>query len=461
MKKISLVNNFNRGIKVGISLSVASIFIGCTAVTGHKDAMNNFDANLKNNKCEFVEIDNKIEAKDDVILWGIQGGSLARNCLDYTKSNELFDKAEEVYKEEVDKDNIVNNTLESASSVFVNNNINEYEGNTYEKVMVNTYKALNFASLNDKENARIEFNRALDRQRRAKEYFESEIKDKKEANKKERQKNANASEIASNQKTQDAIYSKYSNLLNDFDVYPDFVNPFTTYISGLYFLLSGDNIKAKDLLKESVSMNPKNKQILDDFKMSDKNGLLNKSNNYAWIIFENGQGMAKNEMRIDIPLFILTNKVQYTGIALPKIDERSVSYKYLDVNGEKTSLVCNMDNVIKTEFKKRFPGTVTEAVLNTVIKTFAQQQLNKETGLIGGIAGALYQGLTNKADVRSWTALPKNFQSLRVKIDNKPILIKNDKGELIKSVIIPNGKNAMIYVKSQNIGNDKVHEILF
>ncbi len=62
-----------------------------------------------------------------------------------------------------------------------------------------------------------------------------------------------------------------------------------------------------------------------------------------------------------------------------------------------------MDNVIKTEFKKRFPGIVTESVLNTVVKTIAQQQLNKETGIVGGIAGALYQGLTNKADVRSWT----------------------------------------------------------
>lgn len=461
MKKKLFKDNFKKGMKLGLSISIVSLLTGCAAVSGHKDAMNQFDANLQSNKCEYTEVDKKIKDKDDVILWGIQGGSLARNCLNYNKSNELFDKAEEVYKAEVDKDNIANNALESVSSVLVNNNVNDYEGNTYEKVMVNTYKALNFASLNDKENARIEFNRALDRQRRAKEYFESEIKDKKEANEKEKQKNSDASKIASNQKTQDSIYSKYSSLLNDFDAYPDFVNPFTTYISGVYFLLSGDNIKAKDLLKESVSMNPKNKQILDDFKMSDKNTLSNKSNNYAWIIFENGQGMAKNEIRIDIPLFLLTNKVQYTGIALPKIEERGATYKYLDVNGEKTSLVCNMDNVIKTEFKKRFPGIVTEAVLNTVIKTFAQQQLNDKAGPIAGIAGALFQGLTNKADVRSWTALPKNFQSVRVKIDNKPILIKNDKGQLIKSVIIPNGRNAMIYVKSLNIGNDKVHEILF
>ncbi len=69
--------------------------------------------------------------------------------------------------------------------------------------------------------------------------------------------------------------------------------------------------------------------------MSDENRLANNKENYAWVIFENGQGMAKNEIRIDIPLFLVTNKVQYTGIALPKVDERSSSHNYLDVNGEK------------------------------------------------------------------------------------------------------------------------------
>jgi uncharacterized protein len=459
------LNTYGDYSKYVMSLTLIGLFTGCTAITGHKDSMNQFDNQLKFNKCEFVEIDEKIKKDDDPILWGIQGGSLARNCLNYTKSNELFDKAEDKYKESVDKDNIANNALESTASVLVNNNVNNYEGNTYEKVMLNTYKALNFANLNDHQNARIEFNRALDRQRRAKEFFESEIKNKKEElekkNKEEEKSPINTFEVASNEKTQDAIFSKYSSLLNDFDAYPDFVNPFTTYISGIYFLLNGDNSKSKDLLKESVSMNPKNKQILADFKFSDKNLLKKSKENYAWVIFENGQGMVKDEIRIDIPLFLFTSKVQYTGIALPKIVEKTSAYEYLDVNGQKTEVICNMDNVIKTEFKKKFPGIVTEAVMNTVVKTLAQTELNKKTGIVGGIAGALYQGMTNKADVRSWTALPKNFQSVRVKIDDNPIVIKNNMGNVIKSVMIPKGKNAMIYVKTQNLGNDKVHEILF
>lgn len=449
---------------------------GCAAVTGHGGSMNDFNKELLSNKCEFVKIDEKIEDEDDVILWGIQGGSLARNCNDYKKSIELFDKAEEQYKEGVDKDSVLNNLGESTASVLVNNNVNEYEGNTYEKVMVNTYKALNFASLNDHENARVEFNRALDRQRRAKEFFEKEIEKKQkeleEKNKKEASKDnknnkdkpkVDASKVASNDKTQSVIYKQYDKLLNDFQAYPDFINPFTTYISGVYFLLNNDSRKARDLFKESLRMDPENKQIQEDYALSKKStlGLKNLQQNYAWIIYENGEGMVKDEIRIDIPLFIVTNKVLYTGIALPKIKERSHSYNYLMINDKKTTEVCDMDKVIKTEFKKRFPLIVTESVVSLVFKTIAQHQLKENGGLIGGLIGAAYQGLTNKADVRSWTALPKSFQSTRLTLNGKPIEIKDDKGKIIKSVAIPKGKNALIYVKSQVHGNNKVHEILF
>lgn len=447
--------------KYSLALLIASLLTGCTAVTGHKDSLNKFDAQMQINKCEYKEVDEKIKDDDDTILWGIQGGSLARNCMHYEKSNELFDKAEEKYKEDVDKDGILSNVAEGAKSVFVNNNVNEYEGNTYEKIMVNTYKALNFINMNDHANARIEFNRALDRQRRALDYYEKELEAKKEAKKDDKKANENQ-KIAENQKTQDAINKHFNSLLNDFEAYPDFVNPFTTYISGIYFMLNGDSIKARDLLKESTNMNPKNTQIKEDFDLSNNfNSLKQTGENYAWVIFENGQGMVKDEIRINIPLFLITNKVMYTGIALPKIKERNITHQYLLVNDNKTVEVCNMDNVIKTEFKKKFPAIVTEKIISTVIKTYAQKEIQDRAGLLGGLAAAVYQATTNRADVRSWTSLPKNFQSVRVKVTDKPIEIKNDKGELIKTVIIPQGKNAMIYVKSQFTGNDKVHEILF
>lgn len=462
-----------------IVLSILTIFIlgGCSAVTGHKQAMTDFDNMIVKDKCNYEKIDDKIKLDDDVVLWGEQGGTLARNCFNYKKSIELFDKAEESYKASVDKDSTLKNIVESTASVLVNNNVNDYEGNTYEKVMINTYKALNFSSLNDHANARIEFNRALDRQRRAKEFFKKEIKkreeelkakkeseQKKQIEKEKQAKNKNdesfdLSKAIDNKKTNDTIYKSYDDIFSNFKAYPDFVNPFTTYISGVYFLLNGDAKKGRSLLKESYHMNPKNSQIKSDYLLSKK--YANSKAKYAWIIYENGQGMIKDEINVHVPLFLFTKKVNYTGIALPKIKERSESYTYLTIQDKKTVEICNMDNVIKTEFQKRLPLIVTEAVFNTVIKTWTQYEMQKTGGLVAGLVGTVYQGATNKADVRTWTSLPKTFQSTRVKLTGKPISIKDNNGKLIKSIIIPKNKSAMIYVKSDVQGHDKIHEILF
>ena len=423
---------------------------GCTNIIGPSVS------DIESNSCNYKKIDEKIKDDSDTILWAIKGGSKARDCLNYEKSNEFFDKAETSYKQSVDKDSTVKNMLESSVSILVNNNANEYEGNTYEKVMLNTYKALNFASLNEAQNARVEFNRALDRQRRAKEYFQDEIKEKRE------ELSNKQNHLQKEKDAKDVVYKEYDSLLNDFKAYPDFVNPFVNYISGIYFLLEGDGVKARGLLKESMEMDPSNEQIKSDYELSKKHisSFKKIKENYAWIIYENGEGMIKDEIRISIPLFIFTNNVIYTGMALPKIVERNSSYEYLEVNGKKTVEVCNMDNVIKTEFKKKFPKILSEAIANTISKTVAQKQLNDKSPLAGFLS-FLYQDLTNKADIRSWSALPKNFQSLRVKLDANAIEIKNNQGKIIKEILIPSGKNALIYVKSQGIGKNIVHEILF
>jgi len=437
--------------RVYLLLIISVFFSGCVATTGHGDSLQTFEKVLKNSTCNYAFVQDRIEDKDDVILWASQGGSQARNCFDYNRSNLYFDKAEELYKSDVDLQSNANRVGSSASSILINNNVNDYEGNVYEKVMLNTYKGLNFMALGDFVNARIEFNRALDRQRRAKDYFSSEIK--KAQQKSSRDKNYNK---AQNRHTQKAIYDRYQDIFSEFRAYPDFVNPYTTYLSGLFFFLDGDYKKARDLLKESVSMQPQNEQIRADFELFDS---YKREKNYAWIIYENGQSMAKRETRINIPLFIFTNKVYYAGIALPKLYERAGSYEYIQVGKQKSVVVADMDSVIKAEFEKRFSQIALEATLNLIVKTYTQYELNK-SGSLGGIVGMLYQSLTNRADIRSWTALPKNFQSLRVELNGNPVIIKDSRANVISTFHVEKNINVLIYIKSSSLGDIKVHKII-
>ena len=432
-------------------LIISVFFSGCIAITGHGDSLQTFEKVLKNSTCNYSFVQDRIEAKDDVILWASQGGSQARNCFDYNSSNSYFDKAEELYKSDVDLKSNANRTGSSASSILINNNVNDYEGSVYEKVMLNTYKGLNFMALGDFVNARVEFNRALDRQRRAKDYFSSEIK--KAQQKSSRDKNYNK---AQNRHTQKVIYDRYQDIFSEFRAYSDFVNPYATYLSGLFFFLDGDYKKARDLLRESASMQPQNEQIRADFELFDS---YKREKNYAWIIYENGQSMAKRETRINIPLFIFTNKVYYAGIALPKLYERAGSYEYIQVGKQKSVIVADMDSVIKAEFEKRFPQIALEATLNLIVKTYIQYELNK-SGSLGGVMGMLYQSLINRADIRSWTALPKNFQSLRVELNGNPVIIKDSRENVISTINVKKNANVLIYIKSSSLSDIKVHKII-
>jgi len=129
-------------------------------------------------------------------------------------------------------------------------------------------------------------------------------------------------------------------------------------LAGIFFNLVGDHSKAVDLLKESYGMVGNNPYIAED--LSTTEDILNrkaKLQNTVWVIFENGLGPVKKEFRLDIPLFIATNKVKYVGIALPKLEFRNNAYPYLLVNSNNkeymTLPVADMDRVVQTEFRQR------------------------------------------------------------------------------------------------------------
>ena len=274
--------------------------------------------------------------------------------------------------------------------------------------------------------------------------------------------------LAQNEQTLEVINQAYSYDF-DFKAYPDFVNPFATYMAGLFFFLDKEYAKSADLFKESLLMDPQNMQILSDFELADNaaNQISEKiKKKYAWIIYEDGRSLEKDEIKVDIPLFIFTDRIYYTSIALPKLHERNSSFLSLYINNgaekiARTQEVANMDIVMKTEFQKRFGGIVLESLLSTVSKTIMQKQLIDGAGVVGGIIGALYQVATTKADVRSWRTLPKSYNVSRVEITSKPIKITSPDGLLLFEQTLPKEYNALIYVKSPQIGNEMIQVLIF
>src|SRR5690606_31698624 len=145
--------------------------------------------------------------------------------------------------------------------------------------------------------------------------------------------------------------------------------------------------------------------------------------NKAIILYEDGVGPGLNEFRIDLPLFIVTGKVTYTGMALPQFRLGQPAFGSLKVGSGKTqqetAILTNINELAALEFDAAYKGIVTKAVISTVIKTTAQAVINHQIDqqqpdpLVGALlklgTGVAQYALT-KADVRAWVNLPNTIQ---------------------------------------------------
>lgn len=450
------------------------VFYGCAAVSGHGDAIAKYNQDFISGDCENVSAEylKRVEKKDDIILSANQAASLARKCGDYVKSNELFDTAESGYRYDVDEKGVISKSGSEIGSALVNENVLDYEGFYYERVMTNIYKALNFMSLKDFDSARVELNRALERERLAKEMYEKELE---EASQKLKEGSANGNEdgnanerIEHNEFIKNDLIEQFGSFGDEFKALPDFINPFTSYLAGVFFYLDGDSLKAADIMKEALKMQPENPQILSDFELIDKstklsankladNGDKQNPNNHVWVIYENGKTLSRDEKKLNLPLFVLSTKMPHVGGAITRLGTSAPSYEHLVVNNKQSVPVSELDLVVKSEYKKQFPLSITRMIVRAITKASAQliaTKVGKEAGgnvgaLIGSLTTGIYSMVTNRSDVRYWSSLPMRFEALRLDgVDDSEIEISDPQGIILKKIFIPKNKSGIIYIKS-------------
>lgn len=416
------------------------------------------------------------ESRD--LLWSLQAGTALSASGRFAFSTRVFEHAETLMKQE-DTESLGRKGLEKVTATLINNNLNRYSPTVYDGVMVNTYKALNNIFLRDLQSARIEFNRAADRQRRAEETFKARIAEQKQkmsaAQQQARGHNGQPAPMdfdKSRKASEQTIYQHFPEL-KEWQAYPDFVNPYTDYLHGLYFMLASadreDYGKARQSLRRVAGMTPANSAVKTDLTVIEnlRRGTWRKQrlNPAVWVIFENGEGPKIDETLIPLPLYLLNDKVEYAQIALPKLQPRQRAYPYLEVYAGdrrlgRTELLASLDRVIQTEFKREFPLKVTEAIASTLTKAYLQYQARKEGGLAGSLLAGVYQAVTTRADTRSWTSLPKEVQVARLRKPANGQLRLTAPG-LAKplEVQLPDTPFTLVYVRATTPGSPPVYQI--
>ena len=387
----------------------------------------------------------------DDLLWTLQAAAALNYAGQYELSTKLLDSTENMMKSE-DTEGSIAQAAELVGSIAGNDAMLDYEQAQYDGVMTNTIKAWNFISQHDYQNARVELNRAEERQRRAAQHFADEIKERKAELKEEAgESGALVKQSVESDQTKLALANAGIEQ-GQWKPYQGYVNPFTTYSYGLQLMLTGKNKsdfqKAADSFKRVYSMT--NSSVAkNDYELArslSKSNNPKKLNNKVWVIFENGQSIVREEKRVDLPIFLLSDNVAYSGIALPTLKERGTAFDNIKVNTVKTETIADMDKIIGAEFDQEFPYILAREVTRATVKTIAQKQIKDENELLGNVF-AILQVATTGADIRSFSALPSEYQATRVDAKDSKVTLQ------VGSYSIPvelskDSKAHIIYVKS-------------
>lgn len=399
------------------------------------------------------------------ILWALEAGALLNYAGDYTTSNQVLDAAEIAMKQ-VDTQNSAQNLLQSGLALVGNDKILPYEQTQYDGVMVNTLKAWNFMHLGDTNNARVEWNRAEERQRRAVEFFQTQIQQQEAKLSRE---NSGRSQDTSRLVNQTLNYGETKAILkangvslNEWQPYEGYINPFTTYSYGLNTLVHGqtssDFSKAANAFKRVYALTSSEQVKQDlDFAMQLAAG-ESISEPMVWVVYESGEAMVKEEFRIDLPLYIVSNNLVYSGMALPRLRARNAAFPFIKVDDVKTETIADMDKIIGAEFEKGYPMILTREITRAILKTVTQKQIN-DTNPLAGLAFGLFQAVTTNADTRSFTSLPKYYQTAHFKRTKTNLNLKAGAFDLPVS-LDPNARFHIIHVKAATIDTPPIVQVI-
>ena len=413
--------------------------------------------NLPSAAAEATKMADQNANNKDAIVWRLEQGAALRGNGQCEASNKAFDQAQDRIDQYSQEAKV---KVGNEAGALLSNQANlPYTGRAYDGIMLNTYKALNYLQLGEPEKARVELIRAYQRQQDAVADNQRRIEKVQGEAAKSKDK-ATMDKAEQDPKFKSQMQGAYTGLDN-LKAYANYVNPFTVYLDGLYFM--ADAVDASDLerarksFERVVGFDPDNEYVKQDLATVDD--LMNGKplTPMTYVIFETGCAPLRGQIRIDIP--IIVTKVSYVGAAFPTLKPQGNYLPTLTVtaNGtsQTTSLVASMDSVIGLDFKNEMPVVITKTIAATVTKAVAAYAVNQAAGqqdaldgLFAQIGTAVYQAAVNVADTRTWTTLPKEFQVCRLPTPPDRKIELTVGGSQKTSVTIADGTINIVYVKS-------------
>ena len=442
-----------------VSLTLLS---GCSTsrvLLSAQDAYKNYDLDEANtNIKKFIQNN---PGQRNILIAHLELGSILLTQDKLLEARQAFRKADAIIKEQDLEPEI--SLSQEFNANFTNLNALTYRASSYDKLMVSTYLALINLKLNNQDASRAHLFNAFERQQDAVFFNANRIENAIEARENDKHKNIPA---FSDAQQIEKIQSRYSEL-DEFTHYTNYINPFTEFLQAMYFLHC--SAERNDFERSRVSFKrleaiTDNRYITQDLTRTTNAIAGKKLKPVTYVIFETGTAPSRGEIRISLPLFLVSENVTYFSVTFPKLKMNKQYQGQLNISIDQadfqTQLLCNMDAVVGTEFKNELPVVITKSIIAATSKaavTHYAKKIGKKNdsrnfslGDVLGVAGILYQSSTSHADLRTWSSLPKEFQyaSFDTPTDRQ-VTLYTPSHQAVTLTINP-GKANVIYVKCVN-----------
>jgi len=355
-------------------------------------------------------------------------------------SNRALQKAADLVRAREQKAVVsLSETAAGAATLLVNEKSQPYPGEAFERVLIHTYLAMNYALQEDWEKARVEARRSWTRQQEIEQATQKqEAAARNEAARSKQKVDANnlGNEINRVYADQNGIAAREINAYR---------NAFSHVVSALVYRAHGDFNEAYVELKRAVELRP-NAPVLGpllietaaaggfqedlprwetQFKIRASDVLRDREQRPAELVvfFENGWAPRKEEIFVPLP-----TPVGIVKLAIPKYQPQPGFARAVTVEAggqaATSTLLGDVEAQAVRSLRDRMPAYVIKMIVRLAARTVAENELRKKAREEGGDAGYLLAFLFSsavnialeQADLRAWALLPRDLQVARLRL---------------------------------------------
>ncbi len=401
-------------------------------------------------------IDRNSDHRDKIVLC-FDAGSTAATAGDTTGSIKWFEEAYEGVRPYLDAKADAS-ASEALITTAVNQSMSLYRGTTCDRIWLDTMQTMNMLVSGKIDEARIELRRAYEWQRDAAQRYGSEILAAQDAaTKSGESKTASASGSVSG----DPHFSNLDSMTG----YASFVNPYTTWLFGVFLLSCGEGqadfdearsefLRVGALLGEAAQI-----QIASAVVAAEARQRGESLSPTTWVVLLDGLAAHKEEFRLDIPIPV--GNVNYVSAAFPYLVETPSPRGACTAEAQGISApmfeAANMDSMVGADFKARLPLIITQELISSATKAAATYAARASAGsdntaaALFQIAGIVYQATSTSADTRSWHTMPKRILVAQIATPSDgTVRIVSGSGTVAEAKVDP-GATSIVFVTAPGI----------